>query len=61
IEPKHRASFTSRCFDLRSVLRWLEEKQYHIKDSPKSSRIPLEFVKTDKKENDMGLMDILNI
>ena len=61
IEPKHRASFTSRCFDLRSVLRWLEEKQYHIKDSPKSSRIPLD-VKTDKKrKNDMGLMDILNI
>lgn len=60
IEPKHRTSFTSRCFDLRSVLKWIEEKQYHIKDSPKSSRIPLELIELDM-ENDTGLMEILNV
>ncbi|MDB9783994.1 hypothetical protein OAB51_03610, partial [Gammaproteobacteria bacterium] len=60
IEPKHRTSFTSRCFDLRSVLKWIEEKQYHIKDSPKSSRIPLELIELGM-ENDAGLMEILNV
>jgi len=51
--------FKSRCFDVKSVVLWIKEKKYNIKDSAIVSMIPLELIYLEK-EVDIGLLEILN-
>lgn len=51
--------YKSRCFDVKSVVLWIKEKKYNIKDSAIVSMIPLELIYLEK-EVDVGLLEILN-
>jgi hypothetical protein len=62
IHPNDRESFNSRCYSIRSVIRWILYKQYDLNNSGVGSaaqkmKIPLDW-EPHEKEFDLGLKEL---
>ena len=62
IHPNDRESFNSRCYSIRSVIRWILYKQYDLNNSGIGSaaqkmKIPLDW-EPHEKEFDLGLKEL---